>query len=171
MKQINYIWTAIAILLLTLNSCNDKTSDSKKDIKDATVSDKSHDSGYDELANPNSKKSFPISDYNADNKEFQNIDRPSKTVIHSAIDTSMLFSIWTSDPKGPHADFVFSSTSFFVVDYDGNGAMPYVLQDKKLKVYYNDFIQEGEIMSVSKDTLKIKWKDSNDINNYVKWKN
>ena len=47
--------------------------------------------------------------------------------------------------------------------------MPYELNDTKLKIYYNDFIQEGKIISVSKDTLKIQWKDFDKINNYVKW--
>jgi hypothetical protein len=164
MKQTNYILTIIVILLLTLSSCTDKANESKKNSADSTFGDKSHNPGYNELANPNNEKSFPISDYNTD------INRPSKTVINSTIDTSLLFSIWTSDPTGPHADFVFSGKSFFVVDYDGNGDMPYILLDKKLKVFYNDFVQEGEIISVSKDSLKIKWKDYDLINNYVKWK-
>jgi hypothetical protein len=171
MKQIKYILTIIAIFLLTLSSCKDKANESKKKFADSTLSDKSHNPGYNELANPNNEKSFPISDYNTDNKDLKNIIRPSKSVINSTIDTSILFSIWTSDPSGPHADFVFSGKSFFVVDYDGNGDMPYILIDKKLKVFYNDFVQEGEIISVSKDTLKIKWKDYEFINNYVKWKN
>jgi hypothetical protein len=170
MKHLNYILTIIVILLFTLSSCKDKSNESKKSFIDSTISHKSHNLGYNELANPNNEKSFPISDYNTDNKDVKKLNRPSKSVINSAIDTSLLFSIWTSDPNGPHADFVFSSKSFFVVDYDGDGDMPYALLDKKLKVYYNDFEQEGEIISVSKDTLKIKWKDYEYINNYVKWK-
>jgi hypothetical protein len=170
MKQTNYILTIIAILLSAFSSCKDRANDSKKSFADSTLNYKSYNSGYNELANPNKEKSFPISDYNTDNKDVKNINRPSKTVINSAIDTSLLFAIWTSDPNGPHADFVFSSKSFFVVDYDGDGDMPYTLLDKKLKVYYNDFIQEGEIISVSKDTLKIKWKGYDYINNYVRWK-
>ena len=162
--------TIFPILFLALISCKNKTNNSKKTLGHPTLGDKSHNPGYDELANPNNEKSFPISDYNTDNKDVKNIHRPNETIIKSTIDTSLLFSIWASDPKGPHADFVFSNKSFFVVDYDGDGDMPYELLDKKLKVYYNDFVQEGEIISVSNNTLKIKWKEYDYTNNYVKWK-
>ena len=127
--------------------------------------------GYNELANPDKRKSFTISDFNTDNQEIKNIDRPNTSETKSSIDTFLLYAIWTSDPSGPHADFVFSSKSFYVVDYDGDGNMPYILNNKKLKIYYNDFIQEGEIVSVDKDTLKIKWKDSDETNIYIKWVN
>ena len=135
------------------------------------MADTSSYHGYNELANPDNRKSFTISDYNTDNPEIKNVDRPNKSIIQTTIDTSLLFTIWTSDPDGPHADFVFYKESFFVVDYDGDGNMPYILTDKKLKIYYNDFIQEGEIISLDKDTLKIKWQDFDHINSYVKWKN
>ncbi|MBP6302141.1 MAG: hypothetical protein KBB37_02445 [Bacteroidia bacterium] len=125
--------------------------------------------GYNELANPNNRKSFTISDFNTDNKEIKNIDRPSVSIVSTNLDTALLFGIWTNDPDGPHADFWLTNKSFFVVDYDGDGDMPYELKENKLKIYYNDFIQEGKIISVDKDTLKIMWKDFDIISNYVRW--
>ncbi|MBK7572602.1 MAG: hypothetical protein IPI10_13580 [Bacteroidetes bacterium] len=62
-----------------------------------------------------------------------------------------------------------TSKSFLVVDYDGDSDMPYELTDNKLKIYYNDFFQEGKIISVDKDTLKIMWEDIENISNYVRW--
>ncbi|GJM60752.1 hypothetical protein [Persicobacter diffluens] len=63
-------------------------------------------------------------------------------------------------PAGPHADFWFKPNEFYVVDYDGDGAMPYILKEDSLTIFYNDFIQKGVILSVSKDTLKIYWDDT-----------
>jgi len=71
------------------------------------------------------------------------------------IDTALLFGIWTADPEGPHTDFRWTKKSFFIVDYDGNGDMPFELIDRKLKIYFNDFSQEGNIQSVGKDSLII----------------
>lgn len=81
----------------------------------------------------------------------------------------MLFAIWTEDQLGPHANFIFSKKSIFVVDYDGDGDMPYELDGKKLKIYYSEFIKEGQLMSVTTDTLKIKWTEFDFITSYVKW--
>src|SRR4051812_48102133 len=94
--------------------------------------------GYDELANPDTLKHFTVSDDNTDNSDDKNISRPEKSIFNSDIDTSLLFAIWTSDPNGPHADFVFSNSSFFVADYDGEGDMPYEIQGRRLKIFYND---------------------------------
>lgn len=125
--------------------------------------------GYNELANPDDRKSFTISVFNYDNPEIENISRPEKSTIDTKLDTKLLFDMWTNDPNGPHADFELSDKYFVAVDYDGNGDMPYELIDNKLKIYYNDFIQEGKIISVDKDTLKILWNDSENINSYLKW--
>jgi len=47
--------------------------------------------------------------------------------------------------------------------------MPYELIGRRIKVFYNDFIQEGEIISIDKNALKIRWRDSDQINTYVRW--
>ena len=92
------------------------------------------------------------------------IDRPS-------IDTTLLFKIWTLDPDGPHADFWFKRTAFFVADYDGDGAMPYTLIRDSLTIYYPDFIQRGRISSLDGHTLKIRWDNTDEATEYTEWKN
>ena len=158
--------TSIWFVIFGLTSCDTKPSNS---VDKRSTDTSSIYNGYNELANSDNRKIFTISNYNTDNPEITNIKRPIVSRIKTNLDTVALFGIWTSDPNGPHADFELTSKSFYVVDYDGDGEMPYELIDNKLKIYYNDFIQEGKIISVSKDTLKIQWKDIDNINNYVKW--
>ena len=136
------------------------------------VSNKSNDTiyhGYNELANPSNLKSISISDYNTDNPKIENIARPKSSTVKTKLDTAALFHSWTKNPEGPCTDFVISKETFYIADYDGNGAMPFELIERKLKVFYNDFIQEGEIISVTNDTLKIHWKGIDDISAYVRW--
>ena len=156
------------LLIVVLVSCNNQTSQTSDKAEISTsVENREHDNI--ELANQDNREVYTISDFNTDNPKIQNINRPKKSTIKTNLDTALLFAVWTSDPDGPHADFELTSNSFNVVDYDGNGDMPYELNDDKLKVYYNDFIHEGKVISVDKDTLKIKWKNFDNINNYVKW--
>lgn len=150
---------------LILFACNNSQTN--------TVKEKNIDSilhGYNELTNTNKERILTVSDYNTDNPEIQNIDRPSVSIIQTNLDTILLFDIWVNDTSAPHADFNFSSLYFDVTDYDGNGSMPYELLGSQLKIYYNDFIQNGEIVSINKDTLKIKWQDFNEATSYVRWR-
>ncbi|KIA94696.1 hypothetical protein OA93_19615 [Flavobacterium sp. KMS] len=111
-----------------------------------------------------------VSDENADIEDKQNIGVPKESrIIKSKFDTKLLFGIWTNDPEGPHADFDLSKKSFYVVDYDGDGDMPYLINEDSIKVYYNNFISIGIIQNVTKDTLKIDW-DKNGITVYSRWK-
>lgn len=163
-------------LLFTIffTSCKNQNSNEINEVKsdttkvNATIDTISH--GYNELANPSNRTVLVISDYNTDNPNINNIDRPSISSIKTNLDTALLFQIWVSDTSAPHADFVFSNISFYVVDYDGNGDMPYKLIGNKLTIYYNDFIQKGEIISVDEDTLKIKWQDFEETTSYVRWR-
>ncbi len=128
-------------------------------------------SGYDQLADEQNRKTYTISEYSTD-LENGNIDQPEKTLItNPTVDTTQLFKIWTLDPDGPHADFWFKPNEFYVVDYDGDGAMAYKLDKDSLTIYYNDFVQKGRIVSVSKDTLKIRWNETETPTKYVEWKN
>lgn len=177
-----------AALLLTAYACNTgerKNNVSAKDSKmntsiqgstsrieksDSTnVSEKAY--GYNELADEQNRTVFTGSGYNKDNPDVPNIKRPDRSIIRTSLNTKNLFKTWCLDPDGPTASFVFSEKSFYVADYDGNGSMPYELIDKKLKVYYNDFVQEGNIISVSSDSLKIQWKDTKNPTTYSVWKN
>jgi hypothetical protein len=127
--------------------------------------------GYNQLADKQNRQTYTISEYNTD-LEAENIDRPEKTVItNPTFDTTHLFKTWTLDPDGPHADFWFNRTEFYVVDYDGNGAMPYILNQDSLTIFYNDFVQKGLIVSISKDTLIIRWDETGKPTEYVEWKN
>ena len=98
--------------------------------------------------------------------------RPQKTIISNpTVDTTHLFKIWTLDPNGPHADFWIKPTQFYIVDYDGDGSMPYILNQDSLTIFYDDYIQRGKIVSVTKDTLKIQWEGSESLTQYVEWRN
>jgi hypothetical protein len=123
-----------------------------------------------ELENADSKNTLTISGYNTDLKSVENIERPGHSTVQTLLDTNILFQTWTIDPLGPHADFEISRHWFSIADYDGNGDMPYELIERNLKVYYNDFIQNGEIISAEKDSLKIMWEDRNEITVYQRWK-
>ena len=48
--------------------------------------------------------------------------------------------------------------------------MPYTLNKNKLTVFYNDFIQTGIVTAKNKDTLKIKWSDTNNKTIYLRFK-
>lgn len=100
----------------------------------------------------------------------QTIDRPKHSkIIKTKYNLNLLFGVWTYDPKGPHADFELTKKSFYVVDYDGNADMPYIINQDTIRVHYNDYVSVGIIKNATKDTLKINW-DENGITNYVKWK-
>ncbi|HSY60559.1 MAG TPA: hypothetical protein VK796_01735 [Cytophaga sp.] len=167
MKKIyTYIGAIAGVLLVAcLVACSNQTALSEQpQTKKDTIAH-----GYNELANRDGRKTFSVSDYNTDNEEIENIARPSASSIQTQLDTALLFGIWTTDPNGPHADFKITNRSFYVVDYDGDGDMPYELADDKLNIYYNDFIQEGKIISVSKEHLQIIWEGNEDTTTFVRW--
>ena len=140
-----------------------ETEQSAAENEDAT--------GYNELAQQlDGNRIYTESSYNGDDPEIKNIKRPIESTIKTLLDTSMLFDVWVSDTSAPVADFDVSSKFWNIQDYDGDSQMPYILQDNSLKIYYNDFIQEGEIISLCKDTLTIKWNDFNKATYYVRWR-
>lgn len=127
--------------------------------------------GYNELADEQNRKVHTISAYNTD-MPAKNKERPAKSLIsNSTFDTVHLFKIWTKDPEGPHADFRLERAEFYVVDYDGVGAMPYVLDRDSLTIFYNDFVQKGKIIYVDSSVLRIHWTGSGAPTEYVEWKN
>lgn len=140
-------------------------------VKNAAAKRNDSLNGYNQLADEQNRRTFTVSEYNTD-LETENIERPEKTIIRNpTIDTTQLFKIWTLDSDGPSADFWFKRTEFYVVDFDGGGAMPYLLNQDSLTIFYNDFIQKGKIVSVGKDNLKIHWNESEAPTEYVEWKN
>lgn len=159
--------STLLIFIFTTSCSNQQTTQSE--YSERTQAD-SVSQGYNELANANKKETFSISDYNSDNENIENVKRPALSTIATTLDTALLFHAWTLNPDGPHADFDFTAESFYVVDYDGNGDMPYDLIDQHLKIYYNDFIQEGEIVFISSDTMKILWADVQEPTAFVRWR-
>ena len=153
-------------------SCKDEKKNEPLNLKTEMELKTNSVEAYNELANTQNRKTLTISEYNTDNSEIKNIKHPKKTIIRNlAIDTTKAFGIWTQDPNGPHADFWLTAKSFYVVDYDGDGAMPYVLDKNEITIFYNDFIQKGVITSTKNDTLKIKWSDIGKETKYVKFEN
>ncbi|MCR1025826.1 hypothetical protein NQT66_13470 [Cellulophaga baltica] len=151
-------------------SCKNEKKNNTLNLETGTELKTDSVEAYNKLANTEKIKTLTISEYNTDNSEIENINRPEKTIIRNLeIDTTKAFGIWTQDPNGPHADFWLTKKSFYIVDYDGDGAMPYILDKNKITVFYNDFIQKGIINSSNKDTLKIKWKDYKEETTYVKF--
>ncbi|AIZ42466.1 hypothetical protein [Cellulophaga baltica] len=169
-KKLNYI--LITTLILMSISCKNEKKNNSLNLETETELKTDSVEAYNELANTENKKTLTISEYNTDNTEIKNIERPEKTIIRNlAIDTTKAFGIWTKDPNGPHADFWLTKKSFYIVDYDGDGAMPYILDKNKITIFYNDFIQKGIITSTENDTLKIKWSDIENETEYVKFEN
>jgi len=169
-ERLNYI--LITTLILMSISCKNEKKIDTLNLKTENELKTDSVNAYNELANTQNRKTLTISEYNTDNSEIENIQRPEKTIIRNlAIDTTKTFGIWTQDPKGSHADFWLTSKSFYVVDYDGDGAMPYILDKNKITIFYNDFVQKGVITSTENDTLKIKWSDIESETEYVKFEN
>jgi hypothetical protein len=147
------------------NKCEYETT-----VESLDTLDKLH--GYNELAGSDGRTVYTISEYNTDQADIENIERPERTlIINPSIDTSKFFRIWTLDPDGPHADFRITKNEFYVVDYDGDGSMPYILDKDSLTIYYNDFIQKGRVLKVTKDSLKIMWDDADESTAYIEWRN
>jgi len=90
-------------------------------------------------------------------------------VINPKYSPESLYGIWTLDNNGPHADFKLTKKSFYVVDYDGNGNMPYTLKYDTLTVMYTDYKSIGVIKKVVKDTMVINWDNTSDVV-YITWK-
>jgi hypothetical protein len=169
-EKLNHL---LLITLILMNiSCKNEKKNNVINLENETELKADSVEIYNELANSENKKIITISEYNTDNSKIKNIERPEKTIIRNlAVDTTKVFGIWTQNPNGPHADFWLTKKSFYVVDYDGDGAMPYILDKNEITIFYNDFIQKGIITSTENNILKIKWSDIENETEYVKFEN
>lgn len=165
--RVQYVCLFFILLVYVLSGCNNRAQESTDDTLQ-NVPTISND--YRGLAD-SAKQEVAFDSYFTDNPQIKNIERPSKSYIISDIDTALLFDIWVYDPNGPHADFVLDADYFDVADYDGDSRMPYILQQRNLIVFYNDGIQYGKVVSLTKDLLKIHWHNMVDTTNYVRWRN
>jgi len=91
------------------------------------------------------------------------------SITNPKFNPESLYGIWTVDNNGPHADFELTEKSFYVVDYDGDGDMPYTLNHDTLTIMYTDYNSIGIIKKVVKDTMVINWNNGTDVT-YVTWK-
>ena len=108
--------------------------------------------------------------YKSEKRKHKNIKQPKKTIIRNLeIDTTKLFGLWSQDPTGPFADFYISSKSFNVVDFDGEGIEPYIIDKNNITVFYGNLIHNGIITLVENDTLKIQWTGTSFETKYLKF--
>ncbi len=140
-------------------------------------------------------KSFVISDFfdvkiiSLDKKENNKIEfifehgafpRKKETIVISpelvkfkdlikTLDLNLLYGVWAYDITDPHAEFMINKDEFYLADTDGDGSFKYALENNQLKVFYKEATQLGEVIFVSKDSLKIKWKDALDVTKYVRF--
>ncbi len=85
------------------------------------------------------------------------------------IDTSLLYGVWAFNKSDPHAVFMINKDEYYLVDYDGDGSINYTLEGKELKIFYDGSMQWGKITSVTQDSLKIKWRDTDIETKYVRF--
>ncbi len=97
------------------------------------------------------------------------IVRKKSTISNAAFPIKDLLGIWTVDPNGPHADFELTKEYFFLVDYDGDGEMPYKIEGNDLEIYYSNSQQSGLIKKAQNDSLIIYWA-SGEYSIYTRWK-
>jgi hypothetical protein len=174
-KTLKYI---ALVLLISCTKNESKVATNERTDGHSTITtntESTRPSGYNELSNEDSLDQSTISSYNTDIEDRANINRPDKSKIeNSKFPADKLFGIWVEDPgpETPHATFQLTEKSFFVVDYDGDGDMPYVIKGDSITVYFNDFITKGKIIeSKNNGELKIHWEDSDTPTTYYTWKN
>lgn len=166
--------TIITIIICVLNSCS--TSNNRSDSKsfqDSLVLDQidglQETLKSDTPVQPTSIKEPIIGETPI---TFDSTGRPSRPIFkNTQIDTTELFGIWTVDPTGPHADFWLTKDSYYVVDYDGDGDMPYILDGRTITIFFEHGKQVLEILSTSNDTLRTFSKEYKYEALYTRWKN
>jgi hypothetical protein len=85
------------------------------------------------------------------------------------INLDLVYGVWAFEKSDPHASFMINKDEFYIVDYDGDGSIKYTLKGNQLKIFYDEFTQWGKITSVTKDSLKIKWRDTEIETKYVRF--
>ena len=163
-KKIKVVLSFLGILVVLYSSCdNNKRFTVNKDRLKTTDSLKNDRKDLKKAEQPKNQDVLKGQAIQTNNQIVSNID--------TKLDTALLFGIWTIDPNGPHADFVLSKKSYYIVDYDGDGDIPYELKDNKLKIHFKDKMMVGKIVYLGTDSLKILWSNDTDTNTYFRWKN
>lgn len=101
------------------------------------------------------------------------VRQPSSQVTDEVFVVDNIYNTWVNEPGPdvPHATFVLSPESYYLVDYDGDANRPYDLNGNRLTVYYEDFEQQGTILEADGETLVIEWDNFGDATTYYLWQN
>jgi len=91
--------------------------------------------------------------------------KPENDLDLIEIDTTLLFNVWSMDRTAPHADFILEKDFFMTTE----GVYNYSLNDNVISVTFPDYKLEGLIKHISKDTLKIKWKENISATEYLNY--
>jgi hypothetical protein len=86
------------------------------------------------------------------------------------IDLNLFYGVWAYNISDPHAQFMINKDEFYLADSGGDSSFKYTLEENHLKIFYNESTQSGEVISVSKDSLQIKW-GNEEITKYVRFPN
>jgi hypothetical protein len=81
-------------------------------------------------------------------------------------DKAMLFGVWDST-KGGDADFRITENDFYLVDFFERSE--YKINGNLIKIIGSDYYENGLILKVSEDSLKIKWVELDVIVDYWKF--
>ncbi len=90
-------------------------------------------------------------------------------IVKATVPLEKLFQAWVSDENDPHATFDLTREGLFLVDYDGDGNMPYLLKGDSLIVYYDYGTERSRIKKLTDDSLVLSM-DGYEVA-YVRWKN
>jgi len=85
---------------------------------------------------------------------------------NSDIDSTLLYGIWDST-KGGDADFRITENEFYLVDFFERSE--YKINGNLIKIIGSDFYENGLILKVTKDSLKIKWVELDVVVDYWKF--
>ena len=140
------LFISVFIYLLTISCAKEQKTRSLKAVSDSLASKKSTERPTVKIANTK-----------------------VNNITNSKFDLELLYGIWTVDNNGPHADFELTEKSYYVVDYDGDGTMPYNIKNNTIIVKYPDYNNIGIIKKAVKDTLVINWNNGIDVT-YFTWK-
>lgn len=97
-------------------------------------------------------------------KQAKNIKPKSQK---NKIDSTLIYGIWDST-KGGDADFRITENEFYIVDFFESSE--YKLDGNLIKIKGSAFYENGLILKVNKDSLKIKWVELDVIVDYWKFK-
>ena len=90
-------------------------------------------------------------------------------ITNPAFPIENIFGIWTKDPTENTIDFELTEKSFFVLDQNGDGNLPYKIDGNKIIVKYPKSLQSGLIKKAKNDSLIIYWA-SGEYSIYKRWK-